>query len=69
MEETYDEAAAFWQALKKELVAVVAEKMAFLSRTGVREDVLDLSSEDERMESDLDGLDNSDTESVTVRRR
>lgn len=46
------------------LVTVVGNR-----KVGVEEDDLDLSSEEEALESDLDGVDDSDTESVTARRR
>lgn len=73
MEETYNEAAAFWQELKKELARAQAEKAAFLSTPGILEEDLDLSSEEEEEDDplgELDGMiDDSDTESVAARRR
>lgn len=69
MEETYNEAAAFWQLLKRELARALSEKAEFVKRTGVQEEDLDLSSDDEGIESDLDIADDSDTESLTARRR
>lgn len=74
MEETYNEAAAFWQGLKRELGKAIAEKAAFLSNNpGIDEDDLEVSSEEEGDDEDDDGLDglddDSDTESVTTRRR
>ena len=69
MEDTYDEAAIFWQGLKRELALAVSEKMAFLKQQGVQEDDLDLSSEEEGLESESDVVEDSDTESVTARRR
>ena len=69
MEETYDEAAIFWQGLKRELAQAVSEKMVFLKQQGVEEDDLDLSSEEEGLESESDLVEDSDTESVTARRR
>lgn len=69
MEESYNEAATFWQGLRRELTLAIAEKLEFLTQRGVQEDDLDLSSEDEALESDTDVLEDSDTESVTARRR
>ncbi|CAB1115009.1 unnamed protein product [Ectocarpus sp. CCAP 1310/34] len=73
MEETYNEAAAFWQELKRELARAQAEKAAFLSTPGILEEDLDLSSEEEEEDDplgELDGMiDDSDTESVAARRR
>lgn len=69
MEETYDEAAMFWQGLKRELALAVSEKMSFLKQQGVEEDDLDVSSEEEGLESESDVVEDSDTESVTARRR
>lgn len=51
------------------LVAVVNVIVVGNRKVGVEEDDLDLSSEEEALESDLDGVDDSDTESVTARRR
>ena len=68
MEETYNEAAAFWQLLKRELARALSEKAGFLKRTTMQED-LDLSSDDEGIESDSDIADDSDMESLTARRR
>lgn len=74
MEEIYNEAAAFWQGLKRELAKAIAEKAAFLNNNpGLLEDDLEVSSEEEGDGEDDDGLDglddDSDTESVTARRR
>lgn len=72
MEETYNEAAAFWQELKRELARAQAEKVAFLSTPGILEEDLDLSSEEEEDDplGELDGMiDDSDSESVAARRR
>lgn len=73
MEETYNEAAAFWQELKRELARAQAEKAGFLSTPGILEEDLDLSSEDEEEDDpfgELDGMiDDSDTECAAARRR
>ena len=74
MEEIYNEAAAFWQGLKRELAKAIAEKEGFLNNNpGIEEDDLEVSSEEEGDDEDEDGLvaidDESDTESVTARRR
>lgn len=77
MEETYNKSAAFWQGLKRELAKALAEKAAYLRTAGIEEEDLDLSSEDEDEEEggglDKNGLDDdvedSETESVTTRRR
>lgn len=75
MEETYNKAAAFWQGLKRELAAAIAEKAGFLRHAGIEEEDLDLSSADDEGEGEggvgdngLDGED-SETESVSARRR
>lgn len=74
MEEVYNEAAAFWQGLKRELAKALKEKAAFLSdNPGIVEIDLEVSSSEEGDDEDdegLDGLDDdSDSESVTARRR
>ena len=69
MEETYDEAAIFWQGLKRELALALSEKSMFLKQQGVAEVDLDFSSEDEGLESESDVVEDTDTESVTARRR
>lgn len=76
MEEIYNEAAAFWQGLKRELAKAIAEKEGFLNNNpGIEEDDLEVSSEEEGSgdDEDEDGLvpidDDSDSESVAARRR
>lgn len=70
MEEAYNEAAVFWQSLKRELGQAIAEKSKFLEQQGVAEEDLDFSSEDERsFDGDLDDEDDTDSESVTAARR
>ncbi|CAN0291953.1 unnamed protein product, partial [Hapterophycus canaliculatus] len=43
MEEVYNEAASFWQGLKREVARAIAEKAEFLSTPGIAEADLDLS--------------------------
>lgn len=78
MEEVYNEAAAFWQGLKRELARAIAERAEFLSTPGIAEADLDLSSSEEGGDDDeeedalgLDGIAivDSESESVTARRR
>lgn len=56
MEETYNEAAAYWMMLRRELLLAIAEKEKFMNEWGLGTEDLDVSSEDETrsLDSDLD---------------